>query len=89
MWERAWAAKNERAILRKPLTLDDYFDSPYVAAPYRIADCTTEVDGAAAVLVTSLSRARYLNLTPAAITGSAWATHASSTTSPTSTCSPN
>lgn len=73
--EREWAQKNERAIIRKPLTLDDYFDSPYVAAPYRIVDCTTEVDGAAAVLVTSLSRARDLNLTPAVVTGSAWATH--------------
>jgi acetyl-CoA acetyltransferase len=73
--ERAWAGMNDRAILREPLTLDKYFESPYVAAPYRIVDCTTEVDGAAAVLVTSLERARDLRQTPAVITGSAWSTH--------------
>jgi acetyl-CoA acetyltransferase len=73
--ERSWAAMNERAILREPLTMDSYFDSMYVAKPYRIVDCTTEVDGAAAVLVTSLERARDLKQTPAVISGSAWATH--------------
>jgi acetyl-CoA acetyltransferase len=73
--ERAWAATNERAILREPLTMDQYFDSPYIAAPYRVVDCTTEVDGAAAVLVTSLDRARDLRQTPAVISGSAWVTH--------------
>lgn len=73
--ERQWASMNERAVLREPLTLDGYFDSPYVAAPFRVVDCTTEVDGAAAVLVTSLERARDLQQTPAVITGSAWATH--------------
>jgi acetyl-CoA acetyltransferase len=73
--ERSWAGMNDRAILRDPLTMDKYFDSPYVAAPYRVVDCTTEVDGAAAVLVTSLDRARDLQQTPAVITGSAWVTH--------------
>jgi acetyl-CoA acetyltransferase len=73
--ERSWAALNDRAILREPLTMEKYFDSPYVAAPYRVVDCTTEVDGAAAVLVTSLERARDLNQTPAVIAGSAWASH--------------
>jgi acetyl-CoA acetyltransferase len=72
---RAWSASNERAVLRKPLTLDGYFESPYVAAPFRIADCTTEVDGAAAVVVTSLERARDLRLRPAVISGAAWMTH--------------
>ena len=40
---------NERAILRKPLDIDDYLASPVVAEPFRAADCTGEVDGACAV----------------------------------------
>ena len=73
--QRKWAAMNPRAILQSELTEEEYFASPYVAAPYRVVDCTTEVDGAAAVLVTSLERARDLKLTPAVITGAAWETH--------------
>ena len=73
--QRQWASKNDRAILQKPLTLDDYFASPYLVEPYRFADCTSEVDGAAAVLVTSLERARDLRLPPVVVSGSAWASH--------------
>lgn len=71
---RTWAERNERAVLRRTLSLDEYFASPYVASPYRIVDCTTEVDGAAAVVVTSLERARDLKLPPAVIRSAAWAT---------------
>jgi hypothetical protein len=42
---------------RDPVSEADYFASPYVAS-YRGADCTIEIDGACAVLVTSLPRAR-------------------------------
>jgi acetyl-CoA acetyltransferase len=72
--QRDYAVLNERAVKRKPLTLDDYFAAPYVAAPYRVPDCTSEVDGAHAVLVTTLDRARDLRLPSAVIEGSAWAT---------------
>jgi acetyl-CoA acetyltransferase len=69
------AARNERALKNKPLTEEDYFTSPYIAEPYRRVDCTVEVDGACAVLVTSLDRARDLKLPPAVIAGSGWRTH--------------
>jgi acetyl-CoA acetyltransferase len=72
--QREFATANDRAIHRTPLTLDEYFASPYVAAPYRRPDCTSEVDGAHAVVVTSLERARDLRLRPAVISGSAWVT---------------
>lgn len=65
--QRDYALRNERAIIRKPLDLDGYLRSPYVAEPFRVADCTSEVDGAAAVLVTSLERARDLAQPPAVI----------------------
>ena len=72
--QRAYAQKNERAIRRTPLTMDDYLNSKFVVDPFRTHDCTSEVDGACAVLVTSLERARDLKHTPAVIQGAAWST---------------
>jgi len=65
--QREYARANERAFRRKPLTLEEYVAAPYVVDPYRAADCTIEVDGACAVLVTSLERARDLAHPPAVI----------------------
>jgi acetyl-CoA acetyltransferase len=67
-------ARNPRALRKAPLSTEDYFRSPYVAKPFRRVDCTIEVDGAAAVLVTSIERARDLNLPPAVVSGSGWLT---------------
>ena len=63
--QRDYAMENPRAIRRRQLSLDDYFASDFVVDPYRSADCTSEVDGACAVLVTSCERARDLRHTPA------------------------
>ena len=71
--QRKYAALNERAIVRSPLTLDEYYDSPFVADPFRAADCTSEVDGACAILVTSVETAKQLNHRPAVIQGGAYA----------------
>jgi acetyl-CoA acetyltransferase len=65
--QRRWAANNERALRRHALDLDAYFDSPFVVEPFRAADCTAEVDGACAVVVTDLDRARQLRHPPAVI----------------------
>ena len=70
--QRPYAVGNERAILRKPLDMDGYLSSPWVADPFRAADCTSEVDGACAVLVTSLERARDLRHPPAVIASGAY-----------------
>jgi acetyl-CoA acetyltransferase len=72
--QREHAARNPRAMRRAPLTLDEYLASPFVVEPYRMVDCTTEVDGACAVVVTSLERARALGEAPVVIQGAAWAT---------------
>lgn len=64
---RAYAVRNERAVRRTPLDLDGYLASPLVADPFRVADCTPEVDGACALLVTGLDRARDLRHPPARI----------------------
>ncbi|TFV91166.1 hypothetical protein [Blastococcus sp. CT_GayMR16] len=70
--QRAYAELNDRAILRKPLDMESYLASPMIADPFRVADCTSEVDGACAVLVTSLDRARDLQQEPAVIASAAY-----------------
>jgi acetyl-CoA acetyltransferase len=71
--QREYALHNERAVLRQPITLQEYFESPFIADPFRVADCTIEVDGACAILVTSLPNARRLKQSPAVIQGGAYA----------------
>jgi acetyl-CoA acetyltransferase len=72
--QRRYAAMNERAMVTRPLTRTEYLAAPFVVEPFRIPDCTTEVDGACAVVVTSTHRARSLAHRPAIIEGAAWAT---------------
>lgn len=65
--QRAHAARNDRAIRREPLDIEQYLEAPYVVEPYRAADCTVEVDGACAVVVSRLDAARDLPNPPAVI----------------------
>jgi acetyl-CoA acetyltransferase len=72
MAQRHYAEANERAMRRRPLTAEDYWDSPIVVEPFRAADCTVEVDGACAVVVTSLERARDLRHPAAVVAGGSY-----------------
>ena len=72
--QREYSATNERAVRRDPMTLDQYFSRNYVVEPFRTVDCTVEVDGAVAVVVTSTERARDLAVPAAVIEGGAWVT---------------
>src|SRR5437764_1157080 len=53
MTSPAWAAMHPTATKREGLTLDQYLQSPMVAAPLRNADCALLSDGAAAFIMTS------------------------------------
>jgi acetyl-CoA acetyltransferase len=70
--QRKYAERNSRAVVRKPLDMEAYLASPWIAEPFRAADCTSEVDGACAVLVTSLERARHLKHPPAVVASTAY-----------------
>lgn len=70
--QREWAVDNERAMLRKPLTYEEYESSPWVADPFRMPDCTIEVDGACAVVVSSLDQAKDLRHKPVVIESAAY-----------------
>ncbi|MDQ1374038.1 MAG: hypothetical protein QOJ09_1376 [Actinomycetota bacterium] len=68
--QRRWAVDNERAVRRRPLDLETYLSQPYVVDPFRADDCTTEVDGACAVLVVDRDLARDLRQPPAIVASS-------------------
>ena len=59
---RKHGAANPNAQLRKPLTLDQYRDSPWVVDPLRRDDCCLVSDGAAAVVLMSARRAKSLGM---------------------------
>ncbi len=65
--QRWYAERNDRAVRREALDLDAYSAEPYVVEPFRRSDCTVEVDGACAVVITSLERARDLPHPPAVV----------------------
>ena len=70
--DRRHAATNPNAwFYQRPVTLAEHQASRWIAEPLRLLDCCQESDGAVAVVVTSLDRARDLRRPPAVIRAAA------------------
>ena len=67
---RKWANLNPRATFYdRPMSFEDYFAEPWIAEPFRRADCCLVSDGARAFIVTTAERARALKRPPVYISG--------------------
>jgi len=66
---RKHAMLNPEAVMRKPMTMDDYLNSRFICEPLRLLDYCLVNDGAACVIVTTAERARDLRKPPVYISG--------------------
>ena len=67
--QRAYAQRNPRAMMRAPITMEDYLASPWVAEPLRRLDCCLESDAAVALMITSTARAVALRQPAVLVSG--------------------
>jgi len=58
------AALNPKAIYREPMSMQDYFSARPISTPFCLFDCDVPADGATAVVVSRLERARDLRKPP-------------------------
>ena len=68
---RKWAQLNPKAMMRDPMTFDDYHNSRWIARPFHLLDCCLVTDAGAAVIVTSVERAKTLKKKPVYVLGAA------------------
>jgi acetyl-CoA acetyltransferase len=69
---RTNALDNERAMMRKPMTLADHQASRWIVEPFHMFDCCLETDGAVAVVLVRADRAKDLPHRPVLVQGAAW-----------------
>jgi acetyl-CoA acetyltransferase len=66
--QRAWAAHNPAAIMSgRPLTMEDYLASPYIAEPLHLHDYCLINDGGVAMIIMEKSRSRRQGRKPVTI----------------------
>jgi acetyl-CoA acetyltransferase len=70
--QRQWACQNPRALMRTPLTMEQYLSSRWIVDPLRLYDCCLETDAAVALVITSAARAAHLRPAPVTITAAVW-----------------
>lgn len=69
---REYAQNNPDAIFHgRPITHEDYMESPMIVDPLKLHDCCVDTDGAAAYIITTVERARNLKQKPAVIMAAA------------------
>ena len=67
--QRERAAKNPRASMKDPITVDDVLNSRMIAWPFRMLMCCLVTDGGGALILTSAERAKDFPQKPVYILG--------------------
>src|SRR5712692_6791457 len=62
--DRSNAAHNPAAVMREPMTMDDYMDARMIRWPLSMLDMDVPIDGADAFIITTAERARDMALKP-------------------------
>ena len=70
--QRRHASLNPRAMMRTPISLEDYLASRPVVEPFRLLDCCLETDVGLAVMLTRPERARHLRQPPVLLRAVTW-----------------
>ena len=70
--QREHARRNPAALMRTPMSMEDYLAGRMIADPLCLFDCCLETDGALALVVTTAERADAAGARPAYIAGYAW-----------------
>ncbi len=67
--QREWAAKNPRASMKDPITLDDVLNARMIAYPFTLLMCCLVTDGGGALILTSAERAKDFPQKPIYVLG--------------------
>ncbi|HLK23958.1 MAG TPA: thiolase domain-containing protein [Caulobacteraceae bacterium] len=67
--QREWAAKNPRATMKDPITVDDVLDARMIAYPFTLLMCCLVTDGGGALILTSAERAKDFPTKPIYVLG--------------------
>jgi acetyl-CoA acetyltransferase len=68
---RKWAQLNPKAMMRDPMSFEDYHNSRWIAWPFHLLDCCLVTDAGGAVVLTAGDRARDLPKKPVWVLGAA------------------
>lgn len=69
--DHANAARNPRAIVKKPLTLDEYFSARMITTPFCLYDCDRYTDASTVIIVSAGDALNEIKTTPIRIAASA------------------
>lgn len=65
--QRRHALLNRKAMMTKPITVEDHQASPWVIEPFRFLDCSLTTDGGMAFVISRAEDARHMRQTPVLI----------------------
>jgi acetyl-CoA acetyltransferase len=68
---RQWAQLNPEAVMREPLSMEDYLGARIVSDPFGVRDCCLLTDGGAAIVMVRADHARDLVTRPVYVLGAA------------------